>query len=125
MNGPSRAGEAFEDSGGAPDFGPARPHPTAGATVVGARPFLIAYNIQLSTADVDVARRMAARIRARVTSSQTVFRVWIVIYAVVGAQMAWILRPFIGTPDLPFQLFRPRSSHFFEGLWHAIQALFR
>lgn len=72
--------------------------------------------------ELDAAR---ARIRARVTSSQTVFRVWIVIYAVVGAQMAWILRPFIGTPDLPFQLFRPRSSHFFEGLWHAIQALFR
>lgn len=56
---------AMAQPGGAPDFGPTRPHPTAGATVVGARPFLIAYNIQLSTADVDVARRMAARIRAR------------------------------------------------------------
>lgn len=50
---------------GAPDFGPARPHPTAGATAVGARPFLIAWNIQLSTNDVAVARRMAARIRER------------------------------------------------------------
>ena len=57
--------EAMAHAAGAPDFGPARPHPTAGATVVGARPFLIAWNIQLSSTDVAVARRMASRIRAR------------------------------------------------------------
>ena len=50
---------------GEPDFGPARPHPTAGATVVGARPSLIAWNIQLSSTDVAVARRIAGRIRER------------------------------------------------------------
>ncbi len=48
-----------------PDFGPSAPHLTAGATAVGARPFLIAFNVQLSTTDVAVARRMAARIRER------------------------------------------------------------
>jgi glutamate formiminotransferase len=48
-----------------PDFGPATPHPTAGATVVGARPFLIAWNIQLSTTDVVVARRLASQVRER------------------------------------------------------------
>jgi glutamate formiminotransferase len=52
-------------SSGRPDFGPSRPHPTAGATVVGARPVLIAWNIQLATADVTIARRIAARIRER------------------------------------------------------------
>ena len=52
-------------SAGEPDYGPARPHPTAGATAVGARPFLIAWNIQLSTSDVAVARRIAGRIRGR------------------------------------------------------------
>ncbi len=57
--------EAMARPGGEPDFGPEQPHPTAGATVVGARPFLIAYNIQLSTTDVAVARRIAARIRER------------------------------------------------------------
>jgi len=57
--------EAMVRHGGGPDLGPAHPHPTAGATAVGARPFLIAYNIQLSTTDVAVARRMAARIRGR------------------------------------------------------------
>lgn len=77
-----------------------------------------------------IVRRMAldaarARVTARMRSSQRVFRVWIVIYAIVGAQMAWILRPFIGTPSLEFALFRPRSSNFFEGLWHSVEALFR
>lgn len=46
-----------------PDYGPARMHPTAGATVVGARQFLIAYNINLSTSDVKIAKKIAAAIR--------------------------------------------------------------
>jgi glutamate formiminotransferase len=47
----------------APDFGPAQPHPSAGATVVGARMPLIAFNINLGTRDIDVARRIAQAIR--------------------------------------------------------------
>jgi len=47
----------------APDFGEPRLHPTAGATVVGARKFLIAYNINLNTADLDIAKRIAKTIR--------------------------------------------------------------
>lgn len=47
----------------APDFGPARMHPTAGATAVGARPILVAYNVLLDTDDVGLARRIAQRIR--------------------------------------------------------------
>jgi len=46
-----------------PDFGEARVHPTAGATVVGARKFLIAYNIFLNTPDVDIAKRVAKAVR--------------------------------------------------------------
>lgn len=46
-----------------PDFGPARMHPTAGACVVGARPVLIAWNVNLATKDVAVARRIAKAIR--------------------------------------------------------------
>ena len=57
--------EWMAQPGGEPDYGPARPHPSAGATVVGARPFLIAWNIQLSSTDVAVARRIAGRIRER------------------------------------------------------------
>jgi len=47
-----------------PDFGEAALHPTAGATVVGARKFLIAYNINLKTPDVELAKAIAKKIRA-------------------------------------------------------------
>ena len=46
-----------------PDFGEPRVHPTAGATVVGARKFLIAYNIFLNTPDVDIAKKIAKAVR--------------------------------------------------------------
>jgi glutamate formiminotransferase len=46
-----------------PDFGDPRLHPSAGACVVGARKFLIAYNIFLNTADIDVAKKIAKAIR--------------------------------------------------------------
>jgi glutamate formiminotransferase / 5-formyltetrahydrofolate cyclo-ligase len=46
-----------------PDFGPSVPHPTAGATVVGARRFLIAYNVNLASNRLDVAKRVAAAVR--------------------------------------------------------------
>jgi glutamate formiminotransferase len=46
-----------------PDFGEARVHPTAGATVVGARKFLVAYNIFLNTADVSIAKKIAKAVR--------------------------------------------------------------
>src|SRR5438309_7218776 len=46
-----------------PDFGEPRVHPTAGATVVGARKFLIAYNVFLNTPDVDIAKKVAKAVR--------------------------------------------------------------
>jgi glutamate formiminotransferase/formiminotetrahydrofolate cyclodeaminase len=46
-----------------PDFGEARVHPTAGATVVGARKFLIAYNVFLNTPDIDIAKKIAKAVR--------------------------------------------------------------
>jgi glutamate formiminotransferase len=46
-----------------PDFGPAKLHPSAGAVAVGARPFLIAYNINLDSDDIELAKRIARRVR--------------------------------------------------------------
>jgi len=46
-----------------PDFGPSTPHPTAGATVIGARMPLIAYNINLATDRLEVAKKIAAAVR--------------------------------------------------------------
>jgi len=48
-----------------PDYGPDRIHPTAGATAVGAREVLIAYNVNLGTSDVSVAKRVAHQVRGR------------------------------------------------------------
>jgi glutamate formiminotransferase len=50
-------------NGRQPDFGPARMHPRAGAVAVGARPFLIAWNINLASDDVELAKRIARRVR--------------------------------------------------------------
>ena len=49
----------------APDVGEARLHQNAGAIVVGARPFLIAYNVNLNTSDISIARRIAQAVRGR------------------------------------------------------------
>src|SRR5437660_7397717 len=53
----------MSNGGWAPDFGPSAPHPTAGASVIGARMALIAYNINLATDRLDVAKKIAAAIR--------------------------------------------------------------
>ena len=46
-----------------PDYGPARPHPSAGAVLVTARPPLVAFNLLLATGDLELARRIAAGLR--------------------------------------------------------------
>ncbi len=55
--------EISTDPARKPDFGEARLHPTAGATVVGARKFLIAYNVFLNTPDVEIAKKVAKAVR--------------------------------------------------------------
>lgn len=57
-------------------------------------------------------------VRARKT-----FQVWLLLYALVGAQMGWILRPFIGKPDLDFQLFRAREANIFIDVLRSIGQL--
>jgi glutamate formiminotransferase/formiminotetrahydrofolate cyclodeaminase len=47
-----------------PDFGPCRTHPTAGATAVGARPYLVAFNVYLGTTNLKVAKEIAKAIRS-------------------------------------------------------------
>src|SRR5260370_737155 len=53
----------LKTEGWAPDYGPSVPHPSAGASVIGARMPLIAYNINLNTDRLDVAKKIAAAIR--------------------------------------------------------------
>ncbi len=56
-------GEKMKDPRWAPDFGPRVPHPSGGVVAVGARPYLIAYNVNLGTADLAIADRIAKTIR--------------------------------------------------------------
>ncbi|MEZ5979335.1 MAG: hypothetical protein R3F34_14095 [Planctomycetota bacterium] len=63
--------------------------------------------------------------RATTPVSLRVFSIWLLIYGVVGAQMGWILRPFVGAPRLPFEFFRSeRDSNFFEAVAKALGKLF-
>ncbi len=55
--------QKLQDPAWQPDFGPARFNPKTGATVIGARQFLIAYNVNLNTRDKRLANRIALRIR--------------------------------------------------------------
>ncbi len=48
-----------------PDFGPERIHPTAGAVAIGARFFLIAYNVNLETPELSIAKEIARKVRER------------------------------------------------------------
>ncbi|MCA9263460.1 MAG: hypothetical protein KDA60_06405 [Planctomycetales bacterium] len=49
-----------------------------------------------------------------------VFNVWLVIFALVGSQMGWVLRPFVGNPNQEFTIFRPRESNFFAAILRVI-----
>ena len=55
---------------------------------------------------------------------KTVFRLWVIVFALVGAQMGWVLRPFVGNPNMPFTWFRPRESNFFQAVFQTLQSLF-
>lgn len=49
-----------------------------------------------------------------------VFWCWMIAFGLVGAQLGWILRPFIGSPNLPFELFRERQGSFFQAVWNSL-----
>jgi len=55
--------EALRERTLAPDFGPTKVHPTAGVTAIGARPFLVAFNVYLDTQEIAVAKEIAKQIR--------------------------------------------------------------
>ena len=55
---------------------------------------------------------------------KTVFSFWLVLFGIVGAQMGWVLRPFIGNADQPFSWFRERDSNFFESVFRTLINVF-
>ena len=55
-----------------------------------------------------------------IQARRNVVRLWIFIYAFVGSQMAWTLRPFIGAPRLQFELFRQLGGNFYANIFASI-----
>lgn len=55
--------------------------------------------------------------------TRAVFTSWIILFGLVGAQMSWILRPFIGNPEKAFAFFRPRGSNFFQAVFETLRGL--
>jgi hypothetical protein len=71
------------------------------------------------------APRRAGRHRAEAGEAgvRRVFAAWLMLLAVVGAQLGWVLRPFIGSPGMEFQWFRSRGSNFFAACLEAVRQL--
>jgi hypothetical protein len=55
--------------------------------------------------------------------ARRVFEAWTCLFRVVGAQMGWVLRPFVGDPELPFTLFREREGNFLLAVLVSIRHL--
>ena len=56
----------------------------------------------------------------RASARRTVVWLWILLYAFVGSQMAWTLRPFVGAPGLPFEPFRQLGGNFYANIFASI-----
>ncbi len=97
----------------APDLGDPELHPTAGATVVGARKFLIAYNINLGTADVEIAKRLAKGIRHSTGGFRHVKAMGVPLESRGLAQVSMNLTDFEATPvHRVFECVRSEAERF-------------
>jgi glutamate formiminotransferase len=96
-----------------PDFGRPAIHPTAGATVVGARKFLIAYNINLNSSDVGIARRIAKAVRFSSGGLRYVKAMGVELKARNQAQVSMNLTDFEQTPlHLAFEVVKREAGRY-------------
>lgn len=103
--------EARTQTGKHPDFGEGEFHPTAGATVVGARHILIAFNVNLATADVSVARAIARKVRFSSGGLPYVKALGLLLRSRGNAQVSMNLTDFEQTPvHVAFQAVRDEAS---------------
>ena len=65
-------------------------------------------------------RLLAADAHEAEKARRRLMRVWILIYAFVGSQMAWTLRPFVGAPSLGFELFRQLGGNFYTNIFASL-----
>lgn len=96
-----------------PDIGPAVCHPTAGATVVGARKFLIAYNVNLGTPDLAIAKKIAKTIRHSSGGFRYVKSMGVMLASRNLAQVSINLTDFEQTPmHLVFETVRREAERY-------------
>jgi len=92
-------------------------------------PFVVLLNVVLlGTAGIIglrfLRRLLLLLLAVEARASLGIFRIWLVIFGLVGAQMGWLLRPFIGRPGLAFSAFRPRGGSFFQAVFEHFIRLF-
>src|SRR4051812_30390710 len=68
--------------------------------------------------------RAQVKPEVRPGAANGIFHIWVIIYALVGTQMGWLLRPFIGNPTMDFEWFRARGGNVFFSIIEQIQHLF-
>src|SRR3989441_7231566 len=96
-----------------PDFGEPRIHPTAGATVVGARKPLIAYNVNLNTDNVDIAKQIAKRVRFSNGGFRYVKAMGVFLSDRNQAQVSMNLTDYESTPiELVFETVRREAERY-------------
>ena len=96
-----------------PDFGEPRLHPTAGATVVGARKPLIAYNINLDTSDVSIAKEIAKRVRFSSGGLPFVKAMGVLLKDRTQAQVSMNLTDYEQTPvELVYETVKTEAEHY-------------
>lgn len=97
--------------GQSPDVGDLAAHPTAGAVVIGARQFLIAYNVNLTTPDVDIAKAIARKIRESSGGFRCVKAMGLHLNSVNRAQVSMNLTNFAEIPlDDLFQVIQDEAA---------------
>ena len=93
-------------------------------------PFILLLNVAVFAAGGLFAAAAIRRAVARSASpdgagraGRRVIAVWLVMFGLVGSQMGWVLRPFVGAPGVEFAWLRPRGGSFFEAVFQSALAL--
>ena len=96
------------------------------AGLIGLRFLRRTLSLLLSAAEASASPRPSSTALGAVEASRAAgntFRVWLCLFALVGVQMAWLLRPFIGRPEAAFTWFRPREASFFQSVFEHLLRL--
>ncbi|MCX7719046.1 MAG: hypothetical protein N2111_11695 [Candidatus Sumerlaeaceae bacterium] len=83
----------------------------------------VAFFVYAGLVGIGYLRRCVDSLGASVSRAvpRGLFVLWLLLYMFVGTQLAWVLRPFVGSPNEPFQVFRPRTGSFIESVARSVR----